>query len=143
VRWALGASTTLVGDENEETLKAKIFLSYLEPAAEYQDGFSGQINLNRVTPPYLELVNSVLNSGPYFKGAHDQEVFLVADNMHRHLIKCKYNFERHRKYASGDSASIARYTTLALNPHLVALQNPNSELDVARALRRQPTSKRN
>ncbi len=137
VRWALGASTTLVGDEDEETLKAKIFLSFLEPMEEIREGFMCQINLRRVTPPYLELVNSVLNSGPFFERTHEARVFLVSDTMYRHLTKTVFKFEENRKYASGASASAsaARYTALAHNPHLVALQNQGPELDIVRAVK--------
>jgi hypothetical protein len=137
VRWALGASTTLVGDEDEETLKAKIFLSFLEPMEEIKEGFMCQINLRRVTPPYLELVNSVLNSGPFFERTQEARVFLVSDTMYRHLTKTVFKFEENRKYASGASASAsaARYTALAHNPHLVALQNQGPELDIVRAVK--------
>lgn len=137
VRWALGASTTLVGDEDEETLKAKVFLTYLEPMAAIKDGFMCQINLRRVTPPYLELVNSVLNSGPFFERTDEPRIFLVSDTMYRHLTKTVFKFEEHRKYARGNSASAstARFTALAQNPHLAALQNPNTELDIARAIK--------
>lgn len=137
VRWALGASTTLVGDEDEETLKAKIFLSFLEPMETIREGYMCQINLRRVTPPYLELVNSVLNSGPFFERTHEPRVFLVSDTMYRHLTKTVFKFEENRKYASGvsASASAARYTALAHNPHLVALQNQGPELDIVRAVK--------
>jgi len=137
VRWALGASTTLVGDEDEETLKAKIFLSYLEPMADIKDGFMCQINLRRVAPPYLELVNSVLNSGPFFERTSEPRIFLVSDAMYRHLTKVVFKFEEHRKYTNGKSASAstARYTALAQNPHLVAMQNQGPELDIVRAVK--------
>lgn len=137
VRWALGATTTLVGDEDEETLKAKIFLSYLEPITEIKDGFMCQINLRRVTPPYLELVNSVLNSGPFFERTEEPRIFLVSDTMYRHLTKIVFMFEERRKYTQGHSASAstAHYTALAQNPHLVAIQSSNSELNIARAIK--------
>lgn len=141
VRWALGASTTLVGDEDEETLKAKIFLSYLEPMEEIKDGFMCKINLHRVTPPYLEIINSVLNSGPYFERTDVPRVFLVADTMYRHLTKVVFQFEEHRKYARGNSVSSStpRFTALAQNPHLVAMQNQGSELNLARVLKNTQT----
>jgi len=137
VRWALGASTTLNGDEDEETLKAKIFLSYLEPMTEIKDEFMCQINLRRVTPPYLELVNSVLNSGPFFERTDEPRVFLVSDVMYRHLTKTVFKFEEQRKFSSGNpiSASTARYTALAQNPHLVAMQNQSPDMDIVRAVK--------
>jgi len=137
VRWALGASTTLVGDEDEETLKAKIFLSYLEPMPAIKPGFMCQINLRRVAPPYLELVNSVLNSGPYFERTQEQRIFLVSDTMYRHLTRAVFKFEEHRKYTQGHSASAstAHFAALAQNPHLVAMQHPSSELDIVRAVK--------
>jgi len=92
---------------------------------------------SRVTPPYLELVNSVLNSGPYFERTHEPRVFLISDIMYRHLTKCVFQFEEHRKYAHGNSASAstARFTALAQNPHLVAMQSPSLESDIVRAVK--------
>ncbi len=137
VRWALGSSTTLVGDEDEETLKAKVFLSFLEPMAEIKDGFMCQIRLDRVAPPYLEIVNSVLNSGPYFERADEEGVFLVSDTMYRHLTKTVYDFEEYRKYFRGSaaSASTARYATLTHSPHAATAQHSPSELDIVRAIK--------
>jgi hypothetical protein len=118
VHWALGATTYVHGSsleadgEDEATLKAKVFLSHIEPfpyrTGQVEDpGYWHAIRLESIKDERdKRLCTDVINAYRGFvKTGPENSSYLIRDVMYKHITRLIYEWERGYKHASGEAGS--------------------------------------